>query len=95
MPVTQAFLVGVVFDAVLPIGYHVPRSHLASVDVVGGPTSVRVLFRDVNQREPGALNLVRVRSARTSLESLGERRIFGVLTLAAVQLSTLPAPTDP
>jgi len=69
--------------AVLLIGYHAPRPHHAHVDVVGSPTTVRALVQDVSQSEPGALNLVRVRSAETGLEALREGRLFGVLTLVS------------
>ena len=83
VPVVQALTVGVVFVGVLLIGYHAPHPHHARVDVVGSSASVRVLDHDVNQSEPGALDLVRVRSAEIGLQSLGEGRVFGVLTLAS------------
>lgn len=81
LPVLQALVVGVVFVAVLLIGYHSPRPHHAPVDVVASLASVRTLVHDVNQIELGALNIVRVRSTEVGLVSLREGRIFGVLTL--------------
>ncbi len=70
LPVAEALTVGVVFVAVLLIGYHSPRPRDGRVDVVGSPASVPALVHQCQSKKtegsrpcPGSLERNRPRIA--------------------------------